>query len=117
MPTELERIRLEKRRDALLTELRSLGNLMRGSLVTARVRCGAPGCECAKGEKHRKVHISVNIKGRTRGAYVGEPRSGQVETLLAEYRHAWRVINELTEVNLELLRPTRNRKVGKEVKS
>ena len=115
MPTELERIRLEKRRDVLLEQVRGLGNMMRGSLYTAQVRCGAPKCECAKGEKHKKVHLSVNFKGRTRGAYVGESRAEEVDALIAEYRRAWRLIEELTEINLELLRPTRNRKSGKKV--
>jgi len=117
MPSELERIRLEKSRAALLEQLRGLGNMMRGSLYTARVRCGEPTCACAKGEKHAKVHLSVNLKGRTRNAYVGEGRAEQVEALLAEYRRAWRLIEELTEVNLELLRPTRNRRGGKVVRA
>jgi hypothetical protein len=114
MPTELERIRLEKQRVVLLGQLRGLGNLMRGSVVTARVKCGNPRCECAEGLKHAKVHLSVNLNGRTRVAYVGEKRAEEVEALLAEYRRAWRLIEELTKVNLELLRPTRNRKAGKE---
>ena len=113
MPTELERIRLSKRRDKALHELQNLGNLMRGSLVTTGVRCGAPNCECAKGHKHQKVHLSVNLKGRTRTAYVGEKRADQVQELLDEYRRAWRLIEELTEINLELLRPTKSRKAAR----
>ena len=113
MPTELERIQLEKRRTALVRQLRGLGNLMRGTLYTAHVRCGSPRCECARGEKHAKIHLSVNMKGRTRGLYVGEKRAAAVATLLEEYQRAWRIIEELTEVNLELLRPTRNREEGR----
>ncbi len=100
----LKRIQLEKRRDDLIAELRSLGNLMRGSLVATRVKCGRKGCVCESGDKHIKVHLSVNLRGRTRGCYVGPVREPAVAALLAEYERAWRIIDDLTEVNLELLR-------------
>jgi hypothetical protein len=115
MPTELERIRLEKRRDAAIAQLRTLGNLTRGTLYSTGVRCGRPGCECESGAKHVKLHLSVRFKGRSRNVYVGEKRAEEVAALVAEYKRAWRLIEELTEVNLELLRPTRNRRGGKEV--
>jgi hypothetical protein len=114
MDSDLAYRRLEKRRDALVERLRGLGNLMRGTVYTTYVRCGAPKCECATGEKHAKLHLSVNLKGRTRTAYVGERRAQQVEALIAEYHRAWRIIEELTEVNLELLRTSRRRRAGKE---
>jgi hypothetical protein len=105
-PTTPDIRSLETRRDALLDSLRSLGNLMRGSLYTARVRCGVPSCECALGKKHEKQHLSVNLHGRTRNVYVGERRAVQVAALIAEYNRAWRIIDELTEINVALLRAT-----------
>ena len=106
MLTDRERGKLEQRRDALLAELRGLGNLMRGTVVEVGVKCGRPGCACAQGEKHRKVHLSLNLGGHTRGCYLGEERAAAVVPLLAEYERAWRLINALTAVNLELLRGT-----------
>jgi hypothetical protein len=100
----LKRIQLERRRDDLLAELRSVGNLMRGSLVQTKVRCGRKGCVCESGEKHVKVHLSVNLNGRTRGCYVGQAREETVSALLTEYQRVWKIIGDLTEVNLELLR-------------
>ena len=104
MGTILDRIRLEKQRDALIVQLRSLGNLMRGTLVNTKVRCGRKGCVCETGEKHEKVHLSLNIHGRTRGCYVGRGREEAVANLIREYQRAWHIIEQLTEVNLELLR-------------
>lgn len=100
----LKRIQLEKRRDELLAELHSLGNLMRGSLVETRVKCGRKGCRCASGQKHVKIHLSVNLDGRTRGCYVGRGRQEAVAALLREYERAWKIIGDLTAVNLQLLR-------------
>jgi hypothetical protein len=96
---------LLERRDAAIRELHTLGNLMRGTLRIVGVRCGAPRCECAKGVKHLKKHLSVTLKGHTRTAYVGEQRAPEVQQLLSEYLRARALIEELTKVNLELLRP------------
>jgi len=117
MPTELERVRLEKRRATAIAQLSTLGNLMRGTLYSTEVRCGRFGCECAEGKKRARLHLSVEFKGRTRKVYVSRERVDDVEMLVSEYRRAWRLIEELTEVNLELLRPTRNRKTGPEIGS
>ena len=65
MLTERDRMRLERERDALIGQLQGLGNLMRGTVVEIGVKCGRPGCPCEQGEKHRKVHLSVNLQGRT----------------------------------------------------
>lgn len=104
MKGQQDRIRLERRRDALLEALRGLGNLMRGSVVEMGVRCGRVGCECERGEKHRKLHLSVNLGGRTRGCYLGRERAAAAAQWVAEYQRARQIINELTAVNLELLR-------------
>ncbi len=117
MSSNLDISRLEKRRDSLLDSLRGIGNLMRGSLYTARVRCGSSSCECAKGVKHEKQHLSVKLNGRNHNVYVGEPRAEEVAGLIAEYHRAWRIIDELTEVNIELLRSARGRRAGKVAKS
>ena len=118
MLTDRDRGTLEQRRDALLAELRGLGNLMRGTVVEVGVKCGRSGCACAQGEKHRKVHLSLNLGGRTRGCYLGAERAAAVAPLIAEYARAWRLINALTAVNLELLRGThpggRARRKGRE---
>ena len=100
----LTRIQLERQRDALIEQLHGLGNLMRGSLVQAHVKCGRKGCECEQGEKHEKVHLCLNLHGRTRNLYVGRTREEAVAGLVQEYQRARRIIEELTEVNLDLLR-------------
>src|SRR3990170_1392282 len=106
MLTDRERKRLEQEREALVEQLRGLGNLMRGTVIRVGVKCGRAGCGCERGEKHRKVHLSVNLGGRTRGCYLGREREALVAPLIAEYQRAWRVINALTTVNLALVRGT-----------
>ena len=64
MLTDRERKRLEQEREALVEQFRGLGNLMRGTVIQVGVTCGRAGCGCERGEKHRKVHLSVNLGGR-----------------------------------------------------
>ncbi len=104
MLTPRDRRKLEQQRDALRAELRGLGNLMRGTISEVGVTCGRPGCACTQGVKHRKLHLSVNLDGRTRSCYLGREREARVAPLLAEYARAWGLINALTAVNLALLR-------------
>lgn len=99
----LEKIRLENQRDALIKELRAVGNLMRGTLVKTKVRCGRKGCICEAGEKHEKIHLSVNLHGRTKGCYVGA-REDAVAGMIREYQRARHIIEQITEVNLALIR-------------
>lgn len=106
MMTPQDRRKLEQQREALLAELRGLGNLMRGSIGEVGIKCGRPDCACAQGVKHRKVHLSVNLHGRTRSCYLGREREALVAPLITEYERAWRLINDLTAVNLALLRGT-----------
>lgn len=104
MLTPTERRRLERERTALRAQLRGLGNLMRGTIVRVGVQCGRPGCACAQGAKHEKIHLSVTLEGRTQTCYLGAARAAAVAPLLAEYQRAWQLINALTAVNLALLR-------------
>ena len=99
-----KRTQLLRRREALLDELKGLGNLMRGSLRVSQVRA-KPGAKPAP-----QVHLSVTIKGRSRSAYVGEGRAAEVQALIDEYHRAKALIEELTITNLELLRPTTKKK-------
>jgi len=92
------------RRDALIAELQALPNLLRGSLTQLRVRCGAPGCVCARGAGHLKTHCQVRVRGGYRTLYVNEERREEIEGLVASYRRLKEIIEELTEANLELLR-------------
>ena len=105
------------RREQLLDALRQSPNLMRGSLNQLRVRCGAPNCFCATGPGHLKTHFTVSLRKKTRTLYVNQERRAEIEALTQGYARLWELVNDLTEVNLALLRaqqptPTRRRRSG-----
>src|SRR3990172_3766706 len=76
MMTECERRRLEEERERLVTALRGLGNLMRGTMVDVAVRCGRPRCGCATGAKHPRRPPPGALEGRGPGAVLGPARGG-----------------------------------------
>jgi len=98
-------ILLEKRRNALLEQLRTLPNLMRGKVYERQRRCGRKGCACytAAGPRHPGLQLTVNHGGRTRTRFVRKAERDEVEAMVLAYQRLWRVVEELTEVNLALL--------------
>ena len=99
---------LERRRDALLARLRAVPNLMRGSVYERPRKCGRATCGCAtsEGPKHRTRQLTVTLGGMTHTRYVRVDEVAQVQALIAHYGELWAIVEELTAVNLELLRGT-----------
>jgi hypothetical protein len=98
---------LRKRQRRSLHELRDLvrSNVMRGSVVETSRRCGKRNCACAKDEtrRHARRVVTVNLGGRTRTVHLDEMHLVEVKRATANYRRLWRLLDELTEVNLKLL--------------
>ena len=98
-------------RDRLLGDIRALsrGNLMRGSISNVGRRCGNPRCVCAtEGRKHMGRYFSVNMGGKTKLAYVSAEQEPQIANAIAAYRKLGELIDELTEVNMKLLKVKRH---------
>jgi hypothetical protein len=101
-PTEHEA--LERRRTQLLAELHRLPNLMRGTVYRRTRKCGRASCTCASGgPRHPGLQLNVNVGGRTCTRYVPVGEQGTVEAMVEGYRRLWRIVEELTEVNLALM--------------
>lgn len=108
-------------RDQLLRELRQLAgsNLMRGSLSVVARKCGKPTCACATTEhRHPARYLSIKREGRTKLAYISEGQEAEVRLALRRGRRLLEVLDELTQVNVELLAQARAlRKRKKRAKS
>ena len=62
--------------------------LLRGSLVTLRRRCGKPNCRCATGEAHETPALSYSMDGRTKTVTLREQDLAHVVAGLARYEQA-----------------------------
>ncbi len=88
--------------------------MMRGSLSVVARKCGKPTCACATaGKKHPARYLSVRRDGRTKLAYISAEQEAEVRVALRRCRRVLVLLDELTDVNIELLeqaRPPRRRK-------
>jgi hypothetical protein len=103
-------IPLVHQRDRLLRELRELArsNLMRGSLSVVGRKCGKPTCACATTEhRHPARYLSIKQEGRTRLAYISAEQEAEVRLALRRGRRLLGLLDELTQVNIQLLEQAR----------
>ena len=101
--SERQLSRLRERRATLLEELRQTPNLMRGTVYQRERKCGRASCTCATGgPRHAGVQFNVTLGGRTRTRYVRQGERAAIEAMVGAYHRLWKVVDELTEVNLLL---------------
>lgn len=103
--------KLLQRRQRLIQQAPALEEIMRGSIVERRLRCGNTSCHCADGPGHPATYLCATLApGRTEqisipGALVDQARRG-----VAAYQRWWAVGEEVSRINRQLLRLERDRK-------
>jgi len=97
---------LTLRRRKLAQQLYGLGPVLRASLIQRFTQCGKPGCKCMQGEKHGPAYyLTVSYaKGRTRQIYVPKDLHPLAEQWVHNYHQALSVLEEISGINLELIR-------------
>lgn len=96
--------KLKRRRKALEKRMRALGPLMRGSVVELAMKCGNRNCRCARGEKHKKTHFSISMKGKTKIMYLGKKREPIARRYSENYKSLLEIVEEMTIINMALLK-------------
>lgn len=98
--------RLSVRRRALVEELARLGPVLRASLIERFTQCGKGGCKCMRGEKHGpSYYLTVSYaKRKTRQVYVSKDLKPLAEAWVRNYHQAMTVLEEISSINLELIR-------------
>lgn len=96
------------RRRRWLEKLPPLDDVLRGSLVERRLRCGKPSCHCAGGELHEAVYLSVTHRGgRTEQISLPRELVGRVRRGIAIYNQWWEILERVSAINRDLLRTER----------
>jgi len=100
-----DRTRTLQRREKLVGNLPTTGELLRGSLLerTVRHRSGCP--KCARGEGHQVFVLTVSYPGGgTRQLSVRRERVAEVRRWLRNYQQLKAAIEAICELNHDLLR-------------
>lgn len=106
---------LLERRKRLLAKLPPLDEVLRGSLVERRIRCGKASCRCAGGDLHGAVYLSVTHRGgRTEQISLPAELVGAVQGGIGVYQRWWEILEQVSAINRDLLRARRARRGGVE---
>ena len=104
---------LYARRRRLRARLNALGPLLRGSVVVLARPCTYPRCrKCQQGTRHPATYHSVSRASRTCLTYIPKAVEGEAKAWNENWREALRIAEELTEVNLEILKAKGKRARG-----
>ena len=102
--TSRRKNQLLRRRERWCEELGRVPNLIRGSRVRGKKKCGRPGCKCQKKPCHPHVVISTHRDGKTNIVYVPKASEGNAQAAVKAYHRAGHIIDQLSNINIELLK-------------
>jgi hypothetical protein len=66
--------------------------------------CGKPSCRCSRGEKHRVWQLTYKERGQSRSVYVPADFTEEVRSWIEEHRRLKRLLQEISQLALELVR-------------
>lgn len=96
---------LGKEKIKVLEQIKSLDNVIRGSIFEMKRFCGKKNCSCAKTKTpHRSMFLSFKYEGKTRMVPIRKEQIAQVKERIKDYKELKAAIDELACINAELLR-------------
>ena len=91
--------------DARLAKLPGGKPILAASLTQIRKHCGRAACHCRQGGPlHTAWHLTFKDKGKTRTVYVPKDLVPEVQSWVAEYRRLKRLMAEVSQLSLTLVR-------------
>ncbi len=94
-----------RERARLLEELGKQEWLLQGTWIERYSTCVRPDCKCHQGERHGPRHyVAVMRDGRQRQSYVRRKHEALVREGLRQGQENDRLLQQITDINLELLK-------------
>jgi hypothetical protein len=88
----------------LMEQVKSLGLLLKASVVRRKFRCGKAGCRCVRGHFHQDMIVTRKAGGRTQTIRVRQGRETEALTWLENWRRLKQILSRLTAVEMQILR-------------
>jgi len=97
--------KLLERRKQLVEKLTRHAGVLHGTWVERYTVCSRPDCACHRGEKHGpRYHLAVMENGKQRQHYIRLENKAQALKGLEHHRIIEETLQELTQINLELMK-------------
>jgi uncharacterized protein DUF6788 len=90
--------------DCRVKQMAARKPVLAASLVSVQRRCGKPGCHCASGQKHQAHQLTYSVRGKTHTVYVPIDYTEEVRSWIDEHRRLKRLLQEMTQLALALVR-------------
>src|SRR5262249_56185783 len=88
-----------------LKKLPTTSPVLAASLTSYRHRCGRPSCRCHHGGPlHQGQHLTFKERGKTRSVYVPKDLLPEVRAWLAQHKRLKRLLHEIHQLTVALLR-------------
>jgi DNA-binding transcriptional regulator LsrR (DeoR family) len=78
--------------------------LLAASFAAVRRVCGQPSCHSHQGEKHLAHQLTYKVRGKTHTVYVPIDFTEEVRSWIQEHRRLKRLLQEITQLSLDLVR-------------
>jgi hypothetical protein len=101
-PTGADAARLRQRKFALTRRFAIPTDLLPGSLVQTRRRCGKPTCHCARGAGHPVWTLTFMVDGQKRVERIPADWVEEVRPLVDAGREFKQAVNEVLAANAQL---------------
>ena len=95
--------RLRQRKFALVERFALPDDLLPGSFVSTRTRCGKPTCHCAQGEGHPAWSWTFMVEGRKRVERIPADWVAEVQARVRAGRAFQDAVREVLAANAQLL--------------
>lgn len=89
---------------ARLKQLTTTTPVLAASLMAVRRVCGQPSCHCHHGEKHLAHQLTYKVRGKTHTVYVPVDFLEEVRSWIDEHRRVKRLLGEISQLSLALVR-------------
>lgn len=95
---------LRRQLDSRLKKLTTSQPVLAASLVRITKVCGRRSCRCYRGEKHVAYHLSYKVHQKTHTVYVPTDLLEEVRSWIDEHRRLKRLLQEISQLSLALVR-------------
>ena len=89
----------------IVAKIRSLDNVIKGSVYEMKRYCGKKSCSCLRDKRpHKSLFLSFSYKGKTRLVPIKAEQIPEIKRRISDYKELKAAIDELARINAELLR-------------
>ena len=96
---------LNKEKIKILEKIKTLVNVIKGSIYESKRFCGKKNCICYTTKSpHKSLFLSFKYKGKTKLIPIKEKQISKIKIQLNNYKELKQTIDELARINSEILR-------------